>query len=404
MKKRVVAINALPFGSTGKIMQGIAHEAARNGYDVDMYVATGVKTSYTDGRIFNINTSLGNKIAIALSKLTGLEGCFAFFPTLKLIKTINVISPDIIHLHILHHGYVNLPILFYYLKKKSIPIIWTLHDCWAFTGHCPHFSYEKCEKWKKGCFDCPRYCHYPRSLYDNSRFMWRWKKRWFSGLSHLTLVAPSKWLAGFIKDSYLKDYPLFVVHNGIDLNVFKPTTSDVRKTYGIDDRKIVLGVASTWSVRKGLDIFVKLSERLPEEYQIVLVGTDDLVDTQLPNSIISIHRTENQKELVDLYSAANVFVNPTREDNYPTVNMEALACGTPVITFRTGGSPESIDDTCGKVVECDDIDSLEKEIIRICDSVVYTSQNCRKRADDFDSNKRYKDYVSLYDRVTLNQI
>lgn len=203
-----------------------------------------------------------------------------------------------------------------------------------------------------------------------------------------------------VKQSFLKDYPVRVIHNGIDLDVFKPTYGDFRKRYGIPVSKhILLGVAFGWDRRKGLDVFVELSRRLdPQQFQIVLVGTNERVDTQLPENIISIHRTHDQKELAEIYTAADVFVNPTREENYPTVNMESIACGTPVLTFRTGGSPECLDDTCGCVVDCDDVDALEWEIYQICEQKNYTIVDCVKKAQNFDMYQQYKEYIYLYER------
>ena len=224
------------------------------------------------------------------------------------------------------------------------------------------------------------------------------KKKLFSGLN-LTVVTPSRWLANLVKESFLKDYPVEVINNGIDLGVFRPTESDFRKKYGIGDKKIVLDVAFGWDARKGLDVLLELAKRLPDDYVIVLVGTDDAIDKTLPPNIISIHRTQNQRELAEIYTTADVFAIPTREDNYPTVNMEAIACGTPVITFRTGGSPEMVDGNTGSVVECDDVDALEREIIRICSDKPYSTEMCVEKAKSFDKYKRFKEYVSAYERI-----
>ena len=215
----------------------------------------------------------------------------------------------------------------------------------------------------------------------------------------MTIVTPSQWLAGLVKESYLKDYPVRVINNGIDVDVFKPSDSNFRVQHNIPTNKfILLGISFGWGKRKGLDVFVELANRLASnKYQIVLVGTDEKVDKLLPPNIISIHTTQNQKELAEIYTAADLFVNPTREENYPTVNMEALACGTPVLTFKTGGSPEIIDETCGSVVPCDDIDALESEIRRICETNPYSTEDCLKRAESFDMNLRFKEYVKLYE-------
>ena len=284
------------------------------------------------------------------------------------------------------------------IKKEKKPVVWTLHDCWAFTGHCPHFSYEGCEKWKTGCSHCPRYRQYPKSVFDNSSYMWKLKRRWFTGIERLTIATPSQWLADLVAESYLKAYPVKVINNGIDLSVFKPTKSDFRKRYNItEDKKIVLGIAFGWGVKKGLDVFLELAGRLGDAYQIVMVGTNELIDRQLDKRIISIHRTQDQSELAQIYSEAAVFVNPTREEVLGLTNIEANACGTPVITFRSGGSPECIDQTSGVAVECDDVDAMQREIIRICENVPYSSEDCVKRAKNFDILQMYEKYISLFE-------
>ena len=217
----------------------------------------------------------------------------------------------------------------------------------------------------------------------------------------MTIVTPSKWLADLVGQSFLKDYPVTVINNGIDLSVFTPTESGFREKYGIPEEKhILLGVAFGWGKRKGLDVFIELSRRLdPDRYRIVLVGTDDAVDQKLPKEIISIHRTQNQTELAEIYSAADLFLNPTREDNYPTVNMESLACGTPVLTFKTGGSPEMLDETCGAVIPCDDVEAFQNEILRICEQYPFPAESCLKKAQEFYQNQKFKEYIKLYERI-----
>ena len=397
---RVVSINAVPYGSTAGVMLGIMRAAEASGMETHAFVGY---SNHPHADIAKHNVIHGNAldklVHILLGRFTGLNGCFSHYMTARLIKTLDCCPPDIIHLHNLHGWYINLPMLFRYIKKHNIPVVWTLHDCWPFTGHCSHFTFAKCDKWKTGCHHCPQYREYPQSLVDNSRIMYAFKKKWFTGVKNMTIVTPSQWLADLVKESFLKDYPVKVIHNGIDLEVFKPTPSDFRQRYGIPaDKHILLGVAFGWGVRKGLDVFVELAKRLDSNrYQIVLVGTDDATDRQLPDSIISIHRTMDQTELAQIYTAADLFVNPTREENYPTVNMEAIACGTPVLTFRTGGSPEIVDDTCGSVVDCDDVDALEQEIRWICGSSPYTKEACCAKAVQFDKNRRYQEYLELYD-------
>lgn len=339
---------------------------------------------------------LENYINAFFSKYTGYHNVLSIFGTLSLIKKIKKFNPDIIHLHNIHLWVFNVPLLFRYIKKHNIKVVWTLHDCWAFTGQCPHFTMIKCNKWKTGCHNCPQINVYPSSKVDRTKKMWQLKKKWFSGVKDLTIVTPSEWLADLAKQSYLNEYPIKVINNGIDLNVFKPTQSDFRTMHHLENKYIILGVSFGWSKRKGLDVFIELAKRLDDRFQIVLVGTSEETDKLLPDNIISIHRTNDQKELAEIYSAADLFVNPTREENYPTVNMESIACGTPVLTFRTGGSPEIPDDKSGYVVDVDDIDRMEKQIIRICTEKVFSEKDCLKKSKDFDKTFKFLEYINLY--------
>lgn len=396
---KVIEINAGNIGSTGNIMLGIADIAKTAGHEVLVCCpdARGNRKKMVKNQLF-IGDRLSRNLHLKCAELTGLNGYFSQLATKKFLKAVDEYKPDIIHLHNLHNCYINLPMLFNYVKKYNIPVVWTLHDCWAFTGQCPHFTMVKCDKWKYGCYDCPQYRQYPESYVDRTKTMWKLKKKWFTGVQNMIIITPSHWLAGLVKESFLKEYPVKVIHNGIDLDVFQPTPSDFKQWYHCEQKYIVLGVAFGWGKRKGLDVFVDLAKRLDaEKYQIVLVGTDEKTDKSLPENIISIHCTQNQKELAEIYTAADVFANPTREENYPTVNMEALACGTPVITFNTGGSPECIDETCGMVVYCDDVDALESGIIKICETKVFTKENCLERAKGFDKNQRFEEYVKLYE-------
>ena len=365
-KKRIVAINLGNFGSTGTIAHSIGCLAERlDGAEFILAYPWQERNNPADSHSYVLCKKLGNYIDQKLSYHTGYKGCFSHFATMKFLRMLRKFKPDVIHLHNLHDSYINLSMLFSFIKKHNIKVVWTLHDCWAFTGHCPHFTIAKCDKWKNGCCDCPQHMKYPCAKVDRTKILWKYKKKWFTGVKDLTIVTPSQWLADLVKESFLSEYPVKVINNGINLSVFKPTKSDFREKHGLENKFVVLGVAFAWSYAKGLDVFVQLASRLDEKYQIVLVGTDNSVDKNLPENIISINRTQSQKELAEIYTAADLFVNPTREEVLGLVNVEALACGTPVVTFKTGGSPECIDDTCGCVVDCDDVDSMENEIRRI---------------------------------------
>lgn len=224
---RIVQINGGAKGSTGKIMMGIAEVARAQGHEVMCAspITTTNRDASEDCGYYRIGTFNSRRLNVALARITGFNGCFAWFETYKLLKKIDEFKPDIIHLHNLHDSYINLPMLFSYIKKHNVPTVWTLHDCWAFTGQCPHFTMVKCDKWKTGCYGCPQYKAYPSSLYDNTKRMWQLKKKWFTGVKNMTIVTPSEWLANLVNESYLKEYPIKVINNGIDLNVFKPTPS-----------------------------------------------------------------------------------------------------------------------------------------------------------------------------------
>ena len=401
---RIAIINMVPYGSTGKIMLQIARVARESGHEARTYstepysMKRRPKPFVAPGHL-QWGSFRENMFHYYLGSTFGRNGCYSKSGTKQLIRELERCSPDVLHLHNLHSFCIHFPTLFRYIKKNNIRTVWTLHDCWTFTGQCPHFDMFGCEKWKTGCHHCKQPMTYPKSRIDNTRRMYELKKKWFTGVQDMTLVAPSEWLADLTRESFLKEYPVKVIHNGIDLAVFRPTQSDFRKKYGCEDKHILLGVAFGWGARKGLDVFIELSKRLDDHYQIVLVGTDDETDRQLPENIISIHQTQNQEELAQIYSAADLFVNATQEDTYPTVNMEALACGTPVLTFRTGGSPEIPDESCGAVVEKNDVDGLEREIIRIYKERPYSCEACLTRAKQFDMNSRFGEYIELYEEI-----
>lgn len=394
---KIAEINTVHYGSTGKIMLQIAQTARTHGHTVVTFSKRWKPHPQENPNHFYIGTFAENVLHRIGAPLTGREGFYSYWSTKRLLKQLDSLNPDILHLHNLHGWYLNYGLLFQYIKKTKVPVVWTLHDCWAFTGHCPYFTMVKCEKWKTGCGQCPQYRSYPQSWWDHSKAMWTWKKAWFTGVSDLTIVTPSQWLADLVKESFLREYPVKVIHNGIDLSVFQPTAGSFRVKYHCEGKYIILGVAFGWEKRKGLDVFYELSKRLDEKYQIVLVGTNKALDKDLPANIISIHKTQNQRELAEIYTAADLLVNPTREDNYPTVNLESLACGTPVLTFQTGGSPETVDDTCGSVVAWDDLNALERELIRVCTQKPYSAEACVAKAREFDRHNRFEEYWKLYE-------
>ena len=393
---KILFLNAIPYGSTGKIVDGISDVAKKEGHTTLTYLSWTKKYRKSDRDDVIVGSFFGKLSHIIRGRLTGKNGLYSKRDTKRLLKVLDSYKPDVINLHILHCWCINLPMLFDYIKRNNIKVVWTFHDCWAFTGQCPHFIMAGCDKWKTGCYECPQYKEYPMAYVDKTEKMYKLKKEWFTGVNDMTIVTPSLWLADLVKESFLKEYSTKVINNGIDLNIFKPTVGDFKEKYSLDGKKIVLGVAFDWGKRKGLDVFLELAKRLPNDYQIVLVGTNDEIDKTLPKNIISIHRTQSQRELAEIYSASDVFVNATREDTFPTVNMEAIACGAPIVTFKTGGSPEIIDSSCGIVVDVNDIDAMEREIIRVCKEQPYTREAILELAKKYDKNDKFNEYVKLF--------
>ena len=342
---KVLIINSVcGIRSTGRIATDIAKEYIAQGHTCRIaYGREQVPEAFRDIS-YRIGSDWGVRLHALFARLLDNEGFSAKQATKNLLKWANYYNPDVLWLHNIHGYYINIELLFDWIKSRpEMQVNWTLHDCWAFTGHCAYFSYAGCEKWKTQCRNCPQKKDYPQSLLaDSSAENFLRKQKAFCGVKDMTLISPSKWLADLVKQSFLQEYPVEVRHNTIDQSVFKPTPSDFREKLGLGDKKIVLGVASVWDRRKGLADFVRLSSLLPEEYQVVLVGLDESQGKTLPDNIVQISRTNSAQEMAEIYTAADVFVNLTYEDNYPTVNLEAQACGTPCLTYRTGGSVESV--------------------------------------------------------------
>lgn len=334
------------------------------------------------------------KLQALKSRIFGNFGFQSPLATLRLMAHLWRLQPDVVHIHNIHSHDCHLGMLLRWLKKRDVKIVWTFHDCWAFTGLCTYFDAVGCDRWKTGCHHCPQR-RQTSWLFDRSASMQRRKMKLLTGLD-LTVVTPSQWLADLVGKTFLKDCPVCVIPNGIDLSVFRPSEADVRSRWGCEEKHIVLGVAQKWGERKGLDVFAALAQRLGAEYQVVLVGTDANTEAMLPKQVITIRRTDSQQELAKIYTAADVFVNPTREDNYPTVNMEALACGTPVITFAVGGSAEMVDDTCGCAVGRNDLEALEEKIRLASREQIYPRSACLAHAAQFDQKIRLAKYLDLY--------
>lgn len=394
---KIVHINTYSNTSTGCIARNIAKKQIEAGNEVLFFYARGPQID--DVPAERISSKADIYWHGLFSRLFDNHGLNSKRETKKLIAQIKKFSPERVHLHNIHGYYLNYKILFNYLKESKVQVVWTLHDCWPFTGHCAYFDYAGCNKWIDLCCDCPQKKGYPKSLLkDSSKRNFLLKKRCFTSLDvdKMIIVTPSVWLSDLVKKSFLCKYRVQVVNNGIDLSVFKPIESSFRTDYDCVDKFVILGVAVKWDGRKGIDDFIKLHELLDKtKYRIVIVGTDEKIDKMLPNDIISIHRTNNQTELAEIYSTADLFVNPTKEENYPTVNMEAIACGTPVLTYNTGGSSEILTDDTGSVVKFGDIYKMKEEIVRICETKPYLKSNCIDASKKFDMNERFKSYVEI---------
>jgi len=395
---KILQINSVcGYGSTGRIATDLYKLLEKQGHDC--VIAYGRGSAPKGIRTIKIGSKFDNYTHVAQTRLFDTHGFGSIKATKEFIKKAKEYDPDVIHLHNIHGYYINIKLLFNYLKEIQKPVVWTLHDCWSFTGHCSHFDYIGCDKWKEGCFKCPQKRSYPKSFFlDNSKNNYRRKNELFNELKNMTLVTPSKWLANLVKESFLGDYNIKVINNGINLEKFKPLLSNFRRKNNLDDKFIILGVASVWDTRKGFDSFLELSKCIEKNDQIVLVGLNDKQLKDLPKNITGIKRTNNIEELAEIYSTADGFVNPTLQDNFPTTNLESLACGTPVITFNTGGSVESIDQSCGLIVEKESIKGLVEAISRI-KIKSFSKSNCLKMASQFDMNDRFNEYIKLYKKV-----
>lgn len=389
--KKLVQINVVCNGSTGKIMCDIAKDAEEKGYETYCFFGRGKENDSI--KCCKIESSLSILLHAFIARI-GFNGHGSYFVTKKIVRKLKKINPDVIHLHNVHGYYLNLKVLFKYLKNDyKGKIIWTLHDCWAFTGHCAYFTMVKCNKWKTQCHNCPQLNSYPKEIFDTTEREYKLKKELFTNLPNLTIVAPSMWLRNLIKKSFLSNYPVKVVNNGINLDIFKPTYDDyIYDKYNIPrNKKIILGVANIWEERKGISDFFELNNYLNLlEYQIVLVGVSKKNISNIPQNIVCVERTDDAYDLAKIYTISTVLFNPTYEDNYPTVNLESIACNTKVITYDTGGCKEQIElFDYGYIVEKKDFNT----IVRII-------ENLKKSKNDknmsYDINQMVKKYINFY--------
>ncbi len=399
MKKKLLQINTVVnLGSTGRIAEQIGALAIEKKWD--SYIAFGRNPVESKSKLIKIGSFYDVIHHIAKTRLFDLHGLESKTSTKKLIEDIKLIKPDIVHIHNLHGYYINYKILFDYLKASNAHVVWTMHDCWPFTGHCAYYDFVGCNKWQKECFNCEQKKKYPSSLIvDRSKKNYYDKLASFTKINNLTLVPVSNWLNCEVKKSFLKNVISKVIHNGVDTNIFKPTDSN---KVLVNEKPFILGVAGDWVERKGLLDFIKLSEILPNKYTIILIGLTASQIKKLPKNIIGLEKTQNLNELVSYYSKALVFFNPTYEDNFPTTNIESLSCGTPIITYNTGGSPEAIDNKTGFIVEKGALTS----VLNCIENIYKKGKNsleCRERAIKmFDKNNKFNEYFNLYNKILKN--
>lgn len=389
-------------GSTGRIAEQIGQYAISKGWK--SYLVYGRKINSSVSHTIKVGNNLDFITHVFQSRIFDRHGLGSARATKSLINKIQKIKPDIIHLHNIHGYYINYQILFNYLEKSEIPIVWTLHDCWPLTGHCSHFSNINCLKWKTECNHCPKKKNYPTSLFlDHSRKNYNLKKKLFNSLNNITVAPVSNWLGHIVQESFLSKYPIKVINNGIDLNVFYPISdnTEIRKKYGITEKFILMGVATAWNSGKGWDDYLKLRKKLSNEYALILVGLTKKQLHLLPSGITGIERTENVKELVALYSMADIVLNLSYQETFGLTTVEGFACGTPGVVYNCTASPELITPETGIIIESGNIDQLIQSIEKIkSDGKNYYAQSCRKRAEQFyNKQDRYQEYIKLYEKI-----
>ena len=394
---KVLQINSIyPIKSTGRIVKELAEIQAENG--IEPYVACGQSTLKAEN-VYSIGSPIYNKLNILMTRLFGKHGFYNKLATKKLLKWIDEVNPDVIHLHNIHGHYINVRLLFEYIKSHNIPVVWTLHDCWSFTGHCAHFDYIGCGKWKTGCRgNCPMQKSYPVSWFFNrSAESFKDKKQLFTSLEKMHVATPSDWLKELCEESFLGRYPVTTVYNGIDAEVFAPASSQIRKELNIEDKFVILGCVKSFSDFKGGGVFLKLSKRLEKDEVIVLLGLEE-TEEKLPENVIALRGHFDDKKLAEIYSMADVFVNPTLQGTFGLVNIESLACKTPVVSYKTGGTVEQYSEGCGFWVDKGDEDALFEAVMKV-KSGDFDADKCRLHALDFQVKNSFAKFVDIYNDI-----
>ena len=394
---KILMINSVcGIKSTGRICTDLAAMLTKRGHEVKIaYGREAVPEIYQKYAV-RIGTNTDVKLHGLKARMADASGFGSTAATKRFIRWVKTYDPDIIHLHNLHGYYIDVRMLFSYLRKCGKPILWSFYDCWSFTGHCAHFDFNECDKWQTECHNCKFLEEYPKSFVDNSKRNYRVKKELFTGIPNLQIIVPSAWMQRKVGMSYMKDYPCRILPNGIDTACFYPRENDIKSQYGIEDQKLLVGVSSIWQKMKGIDYLNRLAETLPkDQYRLLLVGSCGK-GVEIHPDILRVDHTNSVDELCQLYTAADVFVNPTLQETQGLTTIEAFACGTPGVVFRAGGAAECIDDTCGFAVEKGNFDALLQSVVKICETS-YSAQACIAKADTYNNDICYSAFMELYE-------
>lgn len=394
---KILMINSVcGIRSTGRICTDLADVLKESGHECKIaYGRESVPEKYKDIS-YRIGTDADVKLHALESRLFDAAGFGSKRATKRLVEKIKAYDPDVIHLHNIHGYYLNIEILFQYLAAANKPVIWTLHDCWAFTGHCAHFTMAGCERWRAGCYNCPQKKSYPSSiLLDRSKQNWNRKRHIFTSVQNMTFVTPSEWLAGLVRESFLGKYSVKAIPNGIDLEAFKPTESNFREKYGLQNKIVVLGVATAWSESKGLNEFKELANLLGENYEVVLLGLNAEQMNDLPQNILVLPATDTLEELAGIYTGADVFVNAGKEETMGLTTVEAMACGTPAVVSNLTAVPEVVTPDGGIILEKLTAEDIKQGIVK----VLGTAFNTRKNAQKYEKKQQYLNYLNLYNEI-----
>ncbi len=396
---RILFINSVYMeGSTGKIIYDTAEAARKAGHSVFVLYGVGKVRDPKNASVKKISGKADYYFHNFCSRITDHTGLYSVRATRRALKAIDSFRPDLVHLHNLHGYYINYEILFEYLKSRHIPVIWTLHDCWAFTGHCTHYSQTRCLQWQNECRECGLLRRYPKCWFKGDvTGNFRRKKAAFSGVSPMVITVPSQWMADQVEKSFLKEKEIRVIHNGIDLNIFCPRESMLRERYLLTEKKVVLGVANVWNERKGLNDLLKMAGSLGADMQLVLIGLSEEQLQKIPEYVTGIPRTADREELAQWYSLADVFVNPSYEDTFSLVNLEAQACGTFVVAYDTDGMPENIMPGNGTIVPQGDVEGLKKAVFGAVERGQKADPGLIK---NYDKDYVYKEYLALYENIS----